>query len=248
MRVYLLTAVVLLPACGYWPEDAMGEACHSIVIGYNDLVPAEEDGRIIPARYGPLLDAIGMLEPSGCTAVHIGQGVVLTAGHCVALGSGDCSDIQIRWALRGQREGIASTCTSVLAAQRDFDADYAALQVDPVPNAAIPIEACSEPAPGTAITMFSHPGRRPLEWSDTCMVEAGATGGRGVFEFAHACDAEDGSSGAPVIDDNSLRLVGIHDGGIAPWNYGTFLSPLPFFNAAREACWCGAGATAESPR
>lgn len=226
----------------------MGESQQGVVIGDRDLVPVEENGSNIPARYGPLLDAIGLLEPSGCTAVHIGQGVVLTAGHCVALGVGDCSDLQVRWALRGQREGIVSACTGVLAAQHDPEGDYAVLQVEPVPGVAIPVEACSEPAPGTAITMFSHPARRPLEWSDTCMVEAGATAGRGAFEFVHACDTENGSSGAPVISDDSLRLVGIHDGGIAPWNYGTFLSRLPFFNAAREACWCRAGATSESPR
>lgn len=239
MRAYFVVATVLLAACGVLPTDAVGTSRQGVIVGENDLVPVDADGSNIPARYRPLLDAIGLLEPSGCTAVHVGQGLVLTAGHCVAVDTGDCSEVQVRWAMRGNQEGSTSTCTSVLASQQDADADYVLFRVEPAPPAAIRVDACSEPLPGTPITIFGHPSRRPLEWSNTCMIEPGAMVRGGAHEFAHVCDTEKGSSGAPVIDDVSLRLVGIHVGGLASWNYGTFLSPLPFLQSEREACWCG---------
>jgi V8-like Glu-specific endopeptidase len=45
----------------------------------------------------------------------------------------------------------------------------------------------------------------------------------------HKCDTNPGSSGATVLDDNTLKVVAIHDGGhlTAPaegMNYGTYLT------------------------
>ena len=55
----------------------------------------------------------------------------------------------------------------------------------------------------------------------------GATGGWGIGMFSHQCDTDPGSSGATVLDDTSLKVIGIHDGGIAPWNYATYLADTP---------------------
>jgi V8-like Glu-specific endopeptidase len=221
------------------PAQSVGEDHQSVIIGTDDLVPVDEDGGNIPARYTSLLDAIGLVQPVGCTAVHIGDGIVLTAGHCVDPSRVDCSRLEILWGFRGAQHGITSTCASIIAFQHDENADWAVIKVVPTPPAVIPVDACSEPAPGAAVTIFSHPNLMPLEWSNVCVIEPASQAGRSGIEFAHACDTLAGSSGAPIIDDTSLRVVGIHNGGSAPWNYGTFVSPIPYFDAARVACWCG---------
>lgn len=236
MRPQLVSTLAVLAGCGPSIAVDVAEARSAVVIGEDDLVSVDEDGGNVPERYRALLDAIGLLAPLDCTASHIGGGLVLTAGHCLA--GVDCSELLVRWALRGSRAGSTSRCVEVLAAAHDGGADYAVLRVSPIPGAAIPIAPCSAPAPGTAVTIFSHPEQKPLAWSNTCMIEPGAAAGRGGIEFAHACDTRIGSSGAPVIDDTTLRVVGIHDGGFESWNYGTFVSPIPYFDPARLECWC----------
>ena len=53
----------------------------------------------------------------GCTATHIGDGIVLTAGHCVETYNCSASKYNVTWNYRqnNQRGDFTSRCVEVLA-------------------------------------------------------------------------------------------------------------------------------------
>ncbi|MEY4064018.1 MAG: hypothetical protein RIR26_226 [Pseudomonadota bacterium] len=202
------------------------------IIGENDLTPVLQDGANIPEKYRPLIDAFGKIS-MGCTATHIGNGLVLTAGHCFEapekrVNNKPCDRITVEWGYRQDKAPyLKSKCVTVLAAELNDDRDYAIFKVDVAPTAKIEMDLKTRPKMGSSVTIFGHPQLRPLEWSKTCVLEEGSRGGWGTDEFSHQCDTEPGNSGSTIIDDTTLKIIGIHDGGRAPWNYGTFLLNTP---------------------
>ena len=210
-------------------EEVVQTTDQAKVIGTNDFVVVKQDGANIPEKYRPLVNAFGRIS-MGCTATHIGNGVVLTAGHCfnapsVRKNNFACSSTTVKWGFRTDAAPyLTSKCTNVYAAQQNRDIDYAIFQVDVAPSASVEVDLSARPAYETSITIFSHPNSRPLEWSQTCTLAASTTA---PSEFFHGCDTEPASSGATVIDDAALAVVGIHDGAQGAFNYGTYLSATP---------------------
>ncbi|MFO0676480.1 MAG: trypsin-like peptidase domain-containing protein [Polyangiaceae bacterium] len=201
------------------------------IIGTNDLTVVRNDGANLPAKYRDLVDAFGLIS-MGCTATHIGNGIVLTAGHCFNAPSTRrnnvaCSE-SIQWGLRVDKAAyMTSRCQTILAYETNDDRDYAILRVSPAPTPKIDVDLSGRPATNTTLTIFGHPQARPLEWSQTCPLKPGSTGNWGADQFSHQCDTEPGNSGSTVLADDTLRIVGIHDGGLDPWNYGTYLVDTP---------------------
>lgn len=202
------------------------------IIGTNDLVPVKMGGANIPPKYTPLIDAFGVLT-MGCTATHIGNGLVITAGHCfnapaTRKDNTTCAGINVQWGVRVDAPAyLTSACQIVLTKETNRNRDYAIFKVDPIPPVEIPVDFAARPNDGTTLTILGHPRRRPLEWSQTCSLEPGSTGGWGIDQFSHQCDTEPGSSGSTILDDTTLKVVGIHDGGNTRWNYGTYLFNTP---------------------
>lgn len=232
-RMRRLACVAWLVGCT--GGDGLGTDRESIIIGENDLIRVDPAGSNVPAKYRGVLDAIGRTAPIGCTVTHVGNGIALAAGHCFTsintsrVDGLPCvselgSTVTIEWGVRGEFDAqpyLVSSC-SVLSLAFNFQgADYAILSVDPAPPRFVPVEL-APPSAGELLTVFSHPGRRPLEWSRTCPM--GNTRNPGVFE--HTCDTEKGSSGAAVLDDTRLRVIGIHNGGDTI-NYATYLGDTP---------------------
>lgn len=202
-------------------------------------------GADLEARYRPVLDAIGWVKPMGCTATHIGQGLVLTAQHCftdrplTGTVNQPCDGVTIQWGYReGAGPALVSRCEVILAAEFSDTRDFALLRVSPVPAAHVTVSPSPRPAPGTRLTLFSHPRGRPLEWSGTCALRPALDGGyTSRAMFTHQCDTEPGSGGAAVLNDETLQIVGIHGGGEITevnkdnrpvgWNFATFLSDIP---------------------
>lgn len=208
-----------------------GPASVRKVIGNNDLVPVDQNGNNVPPQFRGLLDAFGRISVS-CTATHIGHGIVLTAGHCFRAtsmreGNLSCDHIKVEW---GARKGVApylvSTCEVILAQETSDSRDYAIFKVDEAPRATARISAQASSV-GRAITVFGHPQQRPLEWSGLCEWLGGAQGGFEDADFAHQCDTEVGNSGSTVLDAQTGDVVGIHDGGVTPYNYGTAIQSTP---------------------
>lgn len=202
------------------------------IIGENDLTPVLEDGANIPEKYRPLIDAFGKIS-MGCSATHIGDGLVISAGHCFdapeqRANNLSCDRITVEWGYRKDKPAyLKSKCVTVLAAELNDNRDYAIFKVDVAPEAKIEMELEERAKVGTPLTIFGHPQLRPLEWSKTCVLEEGSNGGWGTDEFSHQCDTEPGNSGSTIINDTTLKIVGIHDGGRVPWNYGTYITDTP---------------------
>ncbi|NBX18181.1 MAG: serine protease [Proteobacteria bacterium] len=202
------------------------------IIGSNELTPVLNDGANIPEKYRPIIDAFGKIS-MGCTATHIGNGLVITAGHCFEapekrINNKPCDGITVDWGYRKDKAPyLRSKCTMVLAAELNDDRDYAIFRVDVAPKSSIELDLSARPKTGTTLTIFGHPQLRPLEWSQTCTLENGSNGNWGKDEFSHQCDTEPGNSGSVVLDDQSLKIIGIHDGGRVPWNYATYLLDTP---------------------
>lgn len=204
------------------------------IIGENDLVAVNADASNIPLKYKSILNAFGLMS-MGCTATHIGNGYVITAGHCFWAPeelSKDlpCSDTTIEW---GKREGLSaymkSVCESVLFAQKNSVNDFAILKVSPVPDAFVNVELIRKARVGDNITVFSHPEDLSLRWSKICTVESQLDRTISPETLRHNCDTNPGSSGATIIDAATNKIVGIHNGGrtTSPGigiNYGTFLT------------------------
>jgi V8-like Glu-specific endopeptidase len=233
----ILSAVALATtACGAADDASETSPTGSIesgkIIGTNDLVSVLQDGANIPAKYRPLVDAFGKIS-MGCTATHIGQGLVVTAGHCfnapsTRVNDRPCTGKTVQWGLRKDKPAyLTSNCVSILAMEQNSTRDYSIFRVDPIPRASVKMRYDARPPVDTPLTIFSHPSSRPLEWSKTCVLKPGDTGHWGADMISHQCDTEPGSSGATVLDDNTLEIVAIHDGGIAPWNYATYLQATP---------------------
>ncbi|MFZ9521257.1 MAG: trypsin-like serine peptidase [Silvanigrellaceae bacterium] len=216
------------------------------IIGSNELTPVLEDGANIPAKYRPLIDAFGKIS-MGCTATHIGNGLVITAGHCFEapekrINNKPCDKVTVDWGYRKDKAPyLKSKCTMILAAELNDSRDYAIFRVDVAPTAKVDVDLSAKPKFGSSITIFGHPQLRPLEWSQTCTVENTSNGGWGEDEFSHQCDTEPGNSGSTIIDDTTLKVIGIHDGGRVPWNYGTFILNTPILE------FVGGGSTPTNP-
>lgn len=201
------------------------------IIGKNDLIPVLRDGANIPEKYALLINAFGKIS-MGCTATHIGNGLVLTAGHCFEAtarrSAKSCDGVSVSWGYRKDKAPfLISQCVAVLAAELNDNRDYAIFKVDKAPTEKVEFDFQTRPKVGTSLTIFGHPQARPLEWSQTCVLETSARGGWGTDQFSHQCDTEPGNSGSTVLDDTSLKVIGIHDGGRTPWNYATYLIDIP---------------------
>ena len=232
------------------------------VIGDDDLTPIEGDGANIPEKYRSLMGAFGRIS-MGCTATHVGNGIVVTAGHCfeapeVRTDGVACPfNAVVEWGFRkDHKPDLVSRCVKMLSYELNDDKDYAIFLVDKAPAAKVrfsPKEQRTESTLfGRIVTIFGHPQQRPLEWSKTCEVKPASEGNWGRSEFSHQCDTLPGNSGATVLDDETLEIVGIHGGGIAPWNYGTFVTETPLAEfmklaeAKATADTTAAGSTVES--
>jgi V8-like Glu-specific endopeptidase len=236
--VCLLSITVSIAGCaaaeeaGEAPPENVGQVSQRKVIGSNDFVQVLEGGANISPKYRPLIDAFGRISV-GCTATHIGDGIVLTAGHCFSAPSARsalarCSRTRVAWGLRADAPSyLTSTCTRVLAAETNDVRDYAIFRVSPIPPVKVGVDFTTRPAIDSTITIFSYPQDRPLEWSQACPLRPASEGGWGRDQFTHRCDTEPGSSGATILSTRTLRVIGIHNGGTSASNYGTYLTNTP---------------------
>lgn len=245
-RILFVAVLMPLMAISCTVEETTSDV--NKIIGSNELTPVAADGSNLPERLRSLPQAIGMLE-TGCTVTHLGNGLVITAAHCFPekpRNPDECLAKQfpkmtIQWGYRqDQPAGPSSTCLKLLKHQLDDGYDFALLQVDNPPPAAMDVELNKRPPEGRKITTFGHPRKRPLEWSQYCVLVAlPADVMTDVPEkdrkniFAHQCDTEQGHSGSPLIDVQTLELIGIHHGGLDPWNTATWVPASAVAKAIR---------------
>lgn len=228
MKSFILFVSFILCA-----QVAMADYDIDKIIGDNDLVSVDADATNIPFKYRKLVNAFGKMV-GGCTATHLGQGYVLTAGHCVdvidtLVKNQECStDYDVEWGYRGDAKPyLYSKCQKVIIAERNFNTDYALIKVYPAPSSSIAIDLEKMPEQSTITTIFSHPDEGPLMWSKTCRIQKSYSPYISKQLIHHVCDTNPGSSGAAILSAGTLKIVGIHTGGFAMngvgFNYGTYI-------------------------
>lgn len=226
----------------------------SKIIGQNTMIPVKADGSNVEASLRPYLDAFGIISignAGACSGTHIGNGYVLTAGHCffdeTTTGTRikqntACANIKVYWGYRGSPSTgspkplvtLNSQCTKIIYAEQTAQRDFAVFKVDTAPKAVVGIATeTKRTLAGTKLTIFGYPQARPLEWSQYCALQVSSTAGissiKGQSTFVYNCDTEPGNSGSSVLAINSNgqpKVVGIHDGA-APagidYNYATYM-------------------------
>lgn len=190
------------------------------VIGDNDQQTVSE---LHHPQFAVLTGAVGLLRKRTCTVTYIGNGLALTAGHCLKWSAFDAPNEQpcpegweIEWQLLdGRPAARRSTCERILAASyQDLGPDYLIMRIA---GPSLPARAvtpwCSESVVAGELTLLSHPGGGPLTYAGRCRVQE--SGGLALKSgvFAHDCDTVDGSSGGALLDATRHCIVGIHNGG-----------------------------------
>lgn len=250
------------------------------VFGKDDLVIVAADGRNIPLRFQKMLNAFGAVQYEnknesgqttetfyGCTATHLGQGYVITAGHCVGataelIAQKNCSMISknpldpstvilaaIDFGYRDQLVPfMKSSCQEITAAIKDDDRglDFAILKVSPYPDEFILPDTSHHSFADDKITLFSHPMGEVLQWSKTCNAARVLHADIPSSFVQYQCDTKPGSSGAAIISSRTLKIVGVHDGGVndldestgmplkTGMNYGTYISNSVLYNELKK--------------
>ena len=233
-------------------EVVVSEAHPSKIIGENNLVKVKADGSNLDASLRGLIDAFGLImlgQDGACSGTHLGNGYVLSAGHCFldeanpadqSVSNKDCSTTKVYWGYRGSpATGSAkpvvsqiSQCTKIIYAELSKAKDFAIFKVDQAPKAKIAISTDNKrTTSNTKLTIFGYPQARPLEWSQFCSLQNGSAisigGFKGASTFVYNCDTEPGNSGSSVIgitSSGAAKVVGVHDGSTpADYNYGTYM-------------------------
>ena len=207
MKSLLLLLIFLILSCGR--SDELSDL--SRIIGNNDLeqVVMDTDNDL-------LVKAIGRMRV-GCTVTHIGGGIALTAGHCFSRSHFEgvekarpCNVERFRlvWGLaEGNQAPMPGKCKEIIAFEYNERRDYAFLRVDPAPSSYLKLNFAL-PHLGEQISIYSHPHKRPLEWSNYCQIED-IFGEHKDGLFVYSCDTEVGSSGAPIVNQNN-EIIGLH--------------------------------------
>jgi V8-like Glu-specific endopeptidase len=242
------------------PEETVSDSTpiqyhESKIIGINPLIPVQVSGSNVDPGLRPKLNAFGIIQlgKNGiCSGTHIGQGYVLTAGHCLIQSTPEkpvtqikntpCADTTVFWGYRGsEKTGNRtplvtgkSSCSKVVLAILDGESDFAILKVNTPPKESIPLAKEATPTrEKTKITIFGYPRGRALEWSQYCSIissdKIGKNNPKG--RFLHQCDTEPGNSGSSILSINSagiIKVVGIHNAAIPNYDYnlGTYAFTL----------------------
>lgn len=209
------------------------------IIGDNNMIEVDTNLINIPMKYRRVAESVGFMSV-GCTGTHIGQGYVVSAGHCFeskerpSYNKG-CSDLTVTWGdIRGRTMMRQSRCIEVLVSQASDSKDYVLFKVNNPPNSFIPLKPFGRSLASSKVTIFSHPFGSPLMWSGICQIKQVFSSGVNMNLIHHSCDTNPGSSGAAIIDAENIEIIGLHNGGWADSNsginYGTYIddTPIPY--------------------
>jgi V8-like Glu-specific endopeptidase len=240
------------PSANLTPIPAPARYEESKIIGIRPLVPVRADGSNLESVLRKTLDAFGLIaigNAGSCSGTHLGNGYVLTAGHCFleqagvpVLANQACDNVKLYWGYRGSPTTGSpkplitgsSKCMKLIYAELSPAMDFAIIQVDNPPKAAVKVAVESKRTKDdTKITIFGYPMGRPLEWSQYCSAKRSNSVAEPPFSsesrLAYQCDTQPGNSGSSVIAINSAgepKVVAVHDAA-APdpiqYNIGTYM-------------------------
>lgn len=195
------------------------------------------------AAVGKLVHDAGGGRQGTCTATHVGNNYVVTAGHCFPdpTTSDVCKNLTVEWNHRISYKDYPNAplepkkfigrCTRVASWQftgGDYKTiDHAIFRVDVAPEVYAPIDPKPALAEGDAVHQFAHPGGNKLIWIDNCKIT-----GKPLQYFKHNCWTANGSSGGALIDAKTYNVVGVLSMGSDDtfFSVRNDISPIGCFN------------------
>ena len=146
-----------------------------------------------------------------CTAFLVGPSLLLTNQHCIASEEERASAL-VDFDYDTKVSDTVFTRLSELVAT-DNALDYSIVSLsDSIDRT--PLEFDSSATTGDdELLIIQHPGGQPKQVSlDDCLVGQDKVDGRVQpnTDFEHLCDTQTGSSGAPVLNRDSKKVVGLH--------------------------------------
>ncbi|MFZ9520319.1 MAG: trypsin-like peptidase domain-containing protein [Silvanigrellaceae bacterium] len=161
-----------------------------------------------------------------CTATHVGNGLMVTAGHCF-LGSWDCNDARVSW----ENESFTSRCQYIVYSNasesysngREISNDLTVFKIDRWPEAVVSLSPGIKPedkqfaTSAVAISKNKSSNSTSTKTSAPCNLVFGPV--VNIFSqpkpsdtAKHNCELSDISSGSPLINTNTNQLIAIHQG------------------------------------
>lgn len=183
MRIHATAFLcTLLIACGGTPNPSTSSMVYPDGI---DRISVNVDMSNLPAYLHESAEAVGRgtfaTTDEYCTVTHIGQNIILTAGHCVipnqsprVIVKNRTTDCTIQWGYRGSSTNPQwtgeSTCHKIIRAEYSNQRDFALIEVSAAPTHAIPFLWDRPVHHGDSITLLSHNEGHPLQWTQTCQI------------------------------------------------------------------------------
>jgi hypothetical protein len=198
--------------------------------------------------HGEILSALGIIDvypfedrnrALRCSAFHLGDGYVATAGHCF-LGAFDCNGATVRW----HNSNVTSKCKKMLysnasesfARQGEFSNDLSVFKVDLAPVQKFNLTSdrpFSETLTRDNVRLIRaqiRSGKIEATYSEPCQLVTGKI--TNIFgqpktqdTAVHTCAFGEFADGSPIIDANSKSLLALHQG----------TSLLPAFDSTSDA-------------
>lgn len=146
-----------------------------------------------------------------CTASLISSNRILTNNHCVPGVGGSAAVFQLGYLQAGSTAGVTSYDVNMVPLETNAALDYSILELMTEPGSewgAIELST-SDPSPRNSLFVIHHPGGFSKRLSrGHCAADDPAIVGD---DLRHICDTLGGSSGAPIFDNDTRKVVGLHN-------------------------------------
>ena len=208
-------------------EQSTGSRILERMLGNDDMQSIAELSRSdiirrlsLPVGRLTLVFKKGWLSPQQkgayCTASLIAKDLILTNHHCVP-GKGNVEKVLLTmgYLKPRTRKGVAQYPVRLKPIEASRDLDYAILKVEGNPGGEWGTIGLSDKTPDALSTLFviHHPGGFPKYVTrGRCQTSDPAIDGH---DLLHKCDTLPGSSGAPIFDNNSRKVVALHYSAVA---------------------------------
>ncbi|WP_262966108.1 trypsin-like serine peptidase [Methylobacter psychrophilus] len=206
---------------------------------------------LLPSKNVARLSIVDKDERYPCTGFRVGREYMLTAAHCMPVNTvdgNDCNDsfsVSLNHTFYPFSPVRQVECNKIVHVSHDYDYAILSIHVNKKNSNEHTLElSASNYKDLSRLFIVHHPaGRAKTLTQAKCGIasappkaESIPCGGESNFLY-HTCDTEGGSSGAPIFDSDSGKIVGLHTDGFVQGadikvNCGIFINNI--LNEAKQ--------------